>query len=301
MKKLLAIGIFILGYSYYAWSQNTSFEFIFSTPNNEIFTDIIELPGNDYLFSASISKIENPEYRKALIVHINKNGFLIDSTIFFYPGKSIYVTNILVPNENNEFILTSIISDTLGSRLDGGISLFRMNEELNVYDTIVYLFPANYLISNLDADLTDDGNVLSGGSVLIGNNTPIPFLYEFNSDFDSLKAKFYLDDYGTATHIKSFSDGTYWFTKDLQRKYQLVDTAFNYISDQIIPEYLTSNFGIIWDSDTSFYLIGDKIYPKPSHNLGFIHQFHPIDTTSYIRSEERRVGKECRSRWSPYH
>ena len=24
-------------------------------------------------------------------------------------------------------------------------------------------------------------------------------------------------------------------------------------------------------------------------------------TTIYWRSEERRVGKECRSRWSPYH
>ena len=24
-------------------------------------------------------------------------------------------------------------------------------------------------------------------------------------------------------------------------------------------------------------------------------------TTSHNRSEERRVGKECRSRWSPYH
>src|SRR5256885_9491726 len=23
--------------------------------------------------------------------------------------------------------------------------------------------------------------------------------------------------------------------------------------------------------------------------------------TQYLRSEERRVGKECRSRWSPYH
>ena len=23
--------------------------------------------------------------------------------------------------------------------------------------------------------------------------------------------------------------------------------------------------------------------------------------TTYVRSEERRVGKECRSRWSPYH
>ena len=23
--------------------------------------------------------------------------------------------------------------------------------------------------------------------------------------------------------------------------------------------------------------------------------------SDFIRSEERRVGKECRSRWSPYH
>ena len=28
--------------------------------------------------------------------------------------------------------------------------------------------------------------------------------------------------------------------------------------------------------------------------------FSDFDTL-YIRSEERRVGKECRSRWSPYH
>ena len=26
-----------------------------------------------------------------------------------------------------------------------------------------------------------------------------------------------------------------------------------------------------------------------------------IHTNKYDRSEERRVGKECRSRWSPYH
>ena len=27
----------------------------------------------------------------------------------------------------------------------------------------------------------------------------------------------------------------------------------------------------------------------------------PRQTTTDLRSEERRVGKECRSRWSPYH
>ena len=26
-----------------------------------------------------------------------------------------------------------------------------------------------------------------------------------------------------------------------------------------------------------------------------------VQKTTTIRSEERRVGKECRSRWSPYH
>ena len=29
--------------------------------------------------------------------------------------------------------------------------------------------------------------------------------------------------------------------------------------------------------------------------------FETIDRSTAARSEERRVGKECRSRWSPYH
>src|SRR2546426_9758481 len=29
--------------------------------------------------------------------------------------------------------------------------------------------------------------------------------------------------------------------------------------------------------------------------------FPPLNRLLIIRSEERRVGKECRSRWSPYH
>ena len=32
---------------------------------------------------------------------------------------------------------------------------------------------------------------------------------------------------------------------------------------------------------------------------GMVHSLDPH--SSLLRSEERRVGKECRSRWSPYH
>ena len=31
------------------------------------------------------------------------------------------------------------------------------------------------------------------------------------------------------------------------------------------------------------------------------HRFKGAQTGAVERSEERRVGKECRSRWSPYH
>ena len=32
-----------------------------------------------------------------------------------------------------------------------------------------------------------------------------------------------------------------------------------------------------------------------------VSDFHTMHFSSINRSEERRVGKECRSRWSPYH
>src|SRR3712207_7627908 len=30
-------------------------------------------------------------------------------------------------------------------------------------------------------------------------------------------------------------------------------------------------------------------------------EINDVSLTAFVRSEERRVGKECRSRWSPYH
>src|SRR3712207_7397263 len=48
--------------------------------------------------------------------------------------------------------------------------------------------------------------------------------------------------------------------------------------------------------------------PGPKLRIGKLRdgvvEFKPGDTTTFVcgpRSEERRVGKECRSRWSPYH
>src|SRR3712207_8790799 len=37
---------------------------------------------------------------------------------------------------------------------------------------------------------------------------------------------------------------------------------------------------------------------RPAEVMEFL---HPLPVGALWRSEERRVGKECRSRWSPYH
>ena len=39
----------------------------------------------------------------------------------------------------------------------------------------------------------------------------------------------------------------------------------------------------------------------PITDLGLPTVGYMVDILDAIRSEERRVGKECRSRWSPYH
>src|SRR5256886_6340649 len=54
--------------------------------------------------------------------------------------------------------------------------------------------------------------------------------------------------------------------------------------------------------------LGDFMYPLLSHeffHLWNVKRIRPAEMWPYDyhgeRSEERRVGKECRSRWSPYH
>ena len=42
-------------------------------------------------------------------------------------------------------------------------------------------------------------------------------------------------------------------------------------------------------------------YAIPAFNFNNMEQMQAIIKAAVERSEERRVGKECRSRWSPYH
>ena len=57
----------------------------------------------------------------------------------------------------------------------------------------------------------------------------------------------------------------------------------------------------------TYTLLGPHRQPYQSATSGALGGYRPgrvygrLDCPAALRSEERRVGKECRSRWSPYH
>ena len=76
--------------------------------------------------------------------------------------------------------------------------------------------------------------------------------------------------------------------------FPIYESMINYTGAKAVPIDLleTKNFSI--DPNKVLSLINNKtrliILNNPQNPTG-----------GFIRSEERRVGKECRSRWSPYH
>ena len=55
----------------------------------------------------------------------------------------------------------------------------------------------------------------------------------------------------------------------------------------------------VWDLLDRYLIVTEIYHLRP---MGHLHgDVYYDQNPSGFRSEERRVGKECRSRWSPYH
>ena len=54
-------------------------------------------------------------------------------------------------------------------------------------------------------------------------------------------------------------------------------------------------------SDTDDGVVGEARWPMAGAVLAAMVLTILLPGAERLRSEERRVGKECRSRWSPYH
>src|SRR3712207_8427262 len=74
-----------------------------------------------------------------------------------------------------------------------------------------------------------------------------------------------------------------------------------------LPIYDLAGALAVLDADTAGVLRDGRLALRHAGLEDLLHTGQTLrdvltgDTTGVERSEERRVGKECRSRWSPYH
>src|SRR3712207_9199129 len=75
------------------------------------------------------------------------------------------------------------------------------------------------------------------------------------------------------------------------------------IEDQVLPTNFSTGVGIQLLSNRADVHAAEMSLAQCFYNVQTARsRFYPgLNINASGRSEERRVGKECRSRWSPYH
>ena len=69
----------------------------------------------------------------------------------------------------------------------------------------------------------------------------------------------------------------------------------------VVSERVRGDMGVAGEAFTIEYRLRGSSQSKPIKDIELVDTLPAGVTLLALRSEERRVGKECRSRWSPYH
>src|SRR2546430_11064892 len=83
-----------------------------------------------------------------------------------------------------------------------------------------------------------------------------------------------------------------------------MDSLFHFVFFFFSSKRRHTSFDCDWSSDVCSSDLSNNAsrqVPRPAAPSSIVRACQPAVPPIGPRSEERRVGKECRSRWSPYH
>ncbi len=286
MRKFnIAILYMILALQTQSFCQTTTFEYLLSTPMNEMVCDLYEDTDSSIYLSGFVTHPYDLSGKaKAIVIKINNEGHFIDSTVYDIMDRRYCITNIL-PDGNNSFVLSGYSSDTFPQMLytygNCCIELKKINSNLNILSENTIFLPPDYRYYNMLTCRGMNNNILVGGSIM-PDNVPYIFYYVLNENLDSIQANFYLDRWRTCYSTKQLNDTTYWICDGERTSYYTINNNLQLTDyDYARPYWIYSPYGIKWDSDTSFYLAG-QWNGGPGDDVGFFKQFHPIDSIGNI-------------------
>jgi len=267
----------------FSHAQQATWEFLMSTPQEDDYArDLIEEKDGSIFIAGLSRKLDQPYKSKALLIKLNHLGDFLDSIQFDFEGHNTLISQLL-KSIDDQVILLSFFHEASAQGNNGGILLNYVDNELNISQSTSFFADSNYRILSANGNISDDGNLFLSITGHLSGALFHSYLIETNNSFELLKSRFLNTSPSTYFQLRKLDNYTYWAINELTNKYELFDFQFNRVQEQIIPEYLTSSFGVKWDSDSSFFLLGDKT--NDYHSLGFIKQHNPIHTTGYTYNQ----------------
>ena len=260
------------------FAQQTTWEYVLRTPDldEEDFTIIEDNDGSIYVGGRSTPLDRQYPY-KSLLFELDSQGLFVDSIQFSLPGKWTQLIKVL-PGSDDNYVVISTFRDLSPPYSKGGLLMNAMNSDFEFTNQAIFLADTSHLIFGASGCKLKNGNLFVNLAVKFPVSSIYSYLIETDSNFNIIKQKLLTDFPNDYSHLKKIDNNTYWGLNLLANKYDIFDSAFNIVGEQKVPERMTANFGVKWDSDTSFYLLGEN----NEHQLGFLRQPHYFDTTGYL-------------------
>lgn len=264
----------------YLISQVQTFVFTYSTPDDDRLWNAFETEDGCFYLLGHIAKPESNKYN-GKVIKLSREGELIDESLFDIPDRAFDLYGVL-QDTSGSLILFGKSSDTTSDMLHNMLELRRVDYQLNLLDSASFILSEDKSVGLIVGEKGANNNLIFTGGVSF--NTPPygkGFIYLISSSFDSLR--FYIYEHGSIFHqIKQLNETTYWdMGWNSGYRVELRDTLFNYINSAPTPKNVAEGYGIKWDTDSSFFMVGEWDN-NGKNDIGIIRMFKPIDTTNHL-------------------
>ncbi|MCK9453130.1 MAG: T9SS type A sorting domain-containing protein [Bacteroidales bacterium] len=285
MKKSIYFSVSLLSilvFRFSLYSQQTTWEFKIKTPEYEYFNDVIQTQDNKIILTYTTILSAAGEDDIASVIQLSSEGNVLLENHFSHLNRDLYINNIF---DSIDFLyLIGSYSNKDQQKTQAGIAFYKMDKNLNLLDSSFFDFPPSNRLFALHANVAKDEYLIGGSYYINPNSWGSPFFYTFSHEFDSVNAIIFpeVSQNGYFNKFKKLSTNDYWLAEIAQRKYYQLDSNLLLIEKHPNLTYLPGSIGIKWDSDTTFYSVGEIIKPQSNINLGYTRQFHPFDTTGSL-------------------
>lgn len=265
------------------YAQSTSFSKIISTPMDETIKDVIEdSVGNLYYVGYNALPGQFSHKTNGFIIKTDNMGNILDSVTHTIPNESLDYYNIFLDGLSNIDVTGYSSTDLNVPHLSTKIELIKLSSGLEtIYSNNISL-PATYGFQHLKTRRGFNDDFLFVSYVMFASEFYMnTLLLRVNNEFDSIRLVINLNLTQYGEDIKQLAPDNYWFTSATGR-ILILDSMFQPTGQYgRISHELNASYGIKWDTDTSFYLVGSDWYLGPD-DVGFVKQYNLLDSTNSL-------------------